>query len=382
MANPCFIQIHPTSIPASGEYQSKLTLMSESLRNDGRIWVPRKGGNRRAPHEIPEEERYYYLEERYPRFGNLVPRDVAARNAKDVCDRGLGVGPTGYGVYLDFRDAIERLGRDVIAARYDNLFEMYERITAEDPFHAPMRIYPAVHYTMGGLWVDYNLMTTIPGLYAIGEANFSDHGANRLGASSLMQCLADGYGILPVTIGDYLSRHGAGEVPATHPQFQAIEREVRERLARLVAINGKRSSDSFHRELGKIMWQHCGISRTAEGLREGLRLIPALREAFGRELRLPGSADHLNPSLEHAGRVADFLEFGELMCRDALEREESCGCHFREEYQTEDNEARRDDSRFAHVAVWEHDAGGGAPRRHLEPLRFESLPLAQRNYKT
>ncbi len=380
-ANPCFTQIHPTSIPASGEYQSKLTLMSESLRNDGRIWVPRKPGDRRPPHEIPDAERYYYLEERYPRFGNLVPRDVAARNAKDVCDKGLGVGPTGFGVYLDFRDAIQRSGQETIAKRYDNLFEMYERITGEDPFHQPMRIYPAVHYTMGGLWVDYNLMTTIPGLYAIGECNFSDHGANRLGASALMQCLADGYFILPVTICDYISRHPVGEVPANHPQFKQLEAEARERTEQLLGIRGKRSTLSLHRELGMAMLDHCGISRNAAGLQKGIDVIRGLREEYWRELNLQGSAESLNQSLEHAGRLADFLEFGELMCRDALERDESCGCHFREEHQTDDNEARRNDAAFCHVAVWEHSANG-PPQRHTEPLTFKALPLAARNYKT
>lgn len=380
MANPSFAQIHPTSIPASGEYQSKLTLMSESLRNDGRIWVPRKAHDHRPPNEIPESERLYYLEERYPRFGNLVPRDVAARNAKDVCDKGLGVGPTGYGVYLDFRDAIGRLGVETIAARYDNLFEMYERITNENPFKVPMRIYPAVHYTMGGLWVDYNLMTTIPGLYAIGEANFSDHGANRLGASSLMQCLADGYFILPVTIGDYLSRYPAGDVDTQHPEFGKIAAEVAERIRRLLAIHGTRSTESFHRELGQWMLQDCGISRNGAGLRNGLTRIPQLREAFWRDVRVAGNGQSLNQSLEHAGRVADFLELGELMCRDALERDESCGCHFREEHQTPDNEAQRDDERFCNVSVWEHTPSG--PQLHVEPLAFNALPLAQRNYKT
>lgn len=380
MANPSFAQIHPTSIPASGENQSKLTLMSESLRNDGRIWVPRQPHEQRPPNEIPEPDRYYYLEERYPRFGNLVPRDVAARNAKDVCDKGLGVGPTGLGVYLDFRDAINRLGHEAIAQRYDNLFEMYERITDENPFEVPMRIFPAVHYTMGGLWVDYNLMTTIPGLYAIGEANFSDHGANRLGASSLMQCLADGYFILPVTIGDYLSRHPSGDVEPTHEQFGQVIREVEDQTARLFAIGGRRSTDSFHRELGQCVWKNCGISRKESGLRDGLATLPQIRDGFWRDLRLTGNGQSLNQSLEHAGRVADFLELAELMCLDALHRDESCGCHFREEHQTADNEALRDDERFCHVAVWEHTPDG--PRRHCEPLVFNALPLAQRNYKT
>ncbi len=381
-ANPCFIQIHPTSIPASGEYQSKLTLMSESLRNDGRIWVPRKAEEDRRPDQIPENDRLYYLEERYPRFGNLVPRDVAARNAKDVCDRGLGVGPTGYGVFLDFQDAIREHGRETIKARYGNLFDMYYRITDENPYQVPMRIYPAVHYTMGGLWVDYNLMTTIPGLFAIGESNFSDHGANRLGASSLMQCLADGYFIIPVTIGDYLSRHPQGEMKEDHPAFAEIEQEVQDRVHRLLSINGTRSTQSFHRELGQLMWNHCGISRSGDSLREGLQKIPELREQFWNDLRLPHDAGPLNQSLEQAGRLADFLEFGELMCVDALNRDESCGCHFREEYQTEDNEALRNDEDFAHVSVWEHKGENEKPEETREQLDFNALPLAQRNYKT
>ncbi|HEX5137499.1 MAG TPA: fumarate reductase/succinate dehydrogenase flavoprotein subunit [Planctomycetota bacterium] len=380
-ANPCFTQIHPTAIPAGSEHQSKLTLMSESLRNDGRVWVPRKQGDKRPPGEIPEAERFYFLEERYPRFGNLVPRDVAARNAKEVCDKGLGVGPTGYGVYLDFRDAIAKLGVKVVEARYDNLFEMYERITDEDPRKTPMRIYPAPHYAMGGLWVDYNLMTTIPGLYAIGEANFSDHGANRLGASALMQALADGYFILPVTIADYLSRHPAGEVGAGHDAFKRAEAEVRDRTKRLLSVNGSRTALSFHRELGQLMLDKCGISRNRAGLEEALRRIPELREQFWRDVKVPGGEGELNQSLEHAGRVADLLDFGELMCLDALTREESCGCHFREEYQTEEGETRRDDDRFANVSVWEHQEGA-RPHLHQEHLSFEAVHLAQRNYKT
>ena len=324
MANPCFTQIHPTCIPASGDNQSKLTLMSESLRNDGRIWVPRNADEKRAPVDIPEADRYYYLEERYPRFGNLVPRDVAARNSKDVCDKGLGVGPTGYGVYLDFADAIEKHGRSTVQARYDNLFEMYERITNEDPYKTPMRIYPAVHYTMGGLWVDYNLMTNLPGLYAVGEANFSDHGANRLGASSLMQCLADGYFVVPVTVGDYLGSNPAGEISTDHEEFKKVESEVHERMNKLLSIKGSRSVNSFHRELGKIMWDHCGIERNEQTLKEGLRLIPELRDKFWSDVNVPGNGESLNQSLEHAGRVADLLEFGELMCIDALNRDESC----------------------------------------------------------
>ncbi|MCK6459193.1 MAG: fumarate reductase/succinate dehydrogenase flavoprotein subunit [Planctomycetes bacterium] len=380
-ANPCFTQIHPTAIPAGSEHQSKLTLMSESLRNDGRVWVPRKQGDKRPPAEIPEAERYYFLEERYPRFGNLVPRDVAARNAKEVCDKGLGVGATGYGVYLDFRDAIQRLGVKVIEARYHNLFEMYERITNEDPRKAPMRIYPAPHYAMGGLWVDYNLMTTIPGLYAIGEANFSDHGANRLGASALMQALADGYFILPVTIADYLSRNPSGEVKADHAEFKRAEAEVRERTKRLLSVNGKRTVLSFHRELGQLMLDKCGITRSRDGLEEALRKIPELRAQFWRDVKVPGGEGELNQSLEHAGRVADLLDFAELMCLDALTREESCGCHFREEHQTEEGETKRDDERFANVSVWEYQEGA-RPRLHQEPLAFEAVHLAQRNYKT
>lgn len=381
-ANPCFTQIHPTSIPASGDYQSKLTLMSESLRNDGRIWVPRDPEEKRKPVDIPEEDRFYYLEERYPRFGNLVPRDVAARNAKDVCDKGLGVGPTGYGVYLDFAKAMEQQGADKVKAKYANLFEMYERITDDDPTETPMRIYPAVHYTMGGLWVDYNLQTTIGGLHAVGEANFADHGANRLGASSLMQCLADGYFIIPVTIGDYLSRHEPGEVEESHDEFAKVESEVREGIEKLKSIGGSRSSASFHRELGKIMWEHCGISRSEKSLKEGLEKIPQLRDEFWSNLRLPGGTNELNPSLEHAGRVADFLDFGELMCQDALLRDESCGCHLREEHQTPEGEAKRNDEEFAYSAVFEYKGEGVHPELNKEPLKFEALPLATRNYKS
>ena len=378
-ANPCFTQIHPTCIPVSGEHQSKLTLMSESLRNDGRIWVPRRPGDERPPNEIPREERFYYLEERYPRFGNLVPRDVASRNAKSICDEGLGVGPTGRGVYLDLHDAIDKLGSDVIEARYGNLLDIYQRITGEDPRRVPMRIYPAPHYAMGGLWVDYNLMTTLPGLFAIGEANFSDHGANRLGASSLMQCLADGYFVLPVTICDYLSRLPKESIECDEPAFRDRTRETEQRVRRLLSIGGTRTVDAFHRELGTIMWEHCGISRTAEGLQQALHLIPELRERFWNDLRLP-PGDGFNQSLEHAGRVADFLEFAELMCMDALTRDESCGCHFREEHQTPDGEALRDDEHFAHVAVWEHRESEPA-RLHREALDFEFLPPTTRDYK-
>ena len=381
-ANPCFTQIHPTSIPASGDYQSKLTLMSESLRNDGRIWVPRDPDEKRSPADIPEAERYYYLEERYPRFGNLVPRDVAARNAKDVCDQGLGVGPTGYGVYLDFGTAIEEKGIEAVKSKYSNLFEMYQRITDDDPVETPMRIYPAVHYTMGGLWVDYNLMTTIPGLYAAGEANFADHGANRLGASSLMQCLADGYFVVPVTIGDYLSRQTPGEIDTNHDQFAEVEQDCRDHINKLTSINGTRSSQDFHRELGKIMWEHCGIARNKSSLEEGLKKIPELRDQFWSDLKLPGGASELNTSLEHAARVADFLDFGELMCRDALSREESCGCHLREEYQTEENEAKRNDEDFSFVSVFEYKGEGVKPELNKEPLEFNAFPLATRNYKS
>jgi succinate dehydrogenase / fumarate reductase flavoprotein subunit len=380
-ANPCFTQIHPTCIPVSGEHQSKLTLMSESLRNDGRIWVPKQKGDARPPEQIPEEERDYYLERLYPTYGNLVPRDVGSRAAKRVCDEGRGVGPGGLGVYLDFADAIRRLGVEVIAERYGNLFEMYERITGENPYKVPMRIYPAIHYTMGGLWVDYNLMSTVPGLYVIGEANFSDHGANRLGASALMQGLADGYFILPYTIGDYLAGTRLPKVDVTHAAFKQVEAEVVERTNRLLGIKGKRSVDSFHRELGKILWDYCGMSRTATGLKQALGLIPSLREEFWRNAMVPGHNEEFNQALEKAGRVADFMEFAELMCLDALERNESCGAHFREEYQTPEGEPLRDDLNFCHVAVWEFMGSDKTPVLHKEPLTFESVPLTQRSYK-
>jgi succinate dehydrogenase / fumarate reductase flavoprotein subunit len=379
--NPCFTQIHPTCIPVTGEYQSKLTLMSESLRNDGRIWVPRTPGDRRRPGEIPEDERDYYLEREYPGFGNLVPRDIACRATKRVCDEGRGVGPGGYGVYLDFADAIGRLGREEIEDKYGNLFEMYERITGEDPYRVPMRIYPATHYTMGGLWVDYDLMSTVPGLFVIGEANFSDHGANRLGASALMQGLADGYFILPYTIGNFLAGVKPGGVEPEHAEFRAAETAVAERVKRLLAIRGRRTVMSFHRELGKLMWDHCGMARNASGLARALEKIPALREEFWQDVKVLGTGEELNQSLEVAGRVADFLELGELMCRDALAREESCGCHFREEHQTPDGEALRDDERFAHVAVWEYAGADRPPVRHEEPLVFENVHLARRSYK-
>jgi len=380
-ANPCFTQIHPTCIPVTGEYQSKLTLMSESLRNDGRIWVPLEPGDMRPPNEIPEAERDYFLERMYPSFGNLAPRDIASRAVKRVCDEGRGVGPGGRGVYLDFEDAIARLGRTVIEEKYGNLFEMYERITGEDPYTAPMRIYPATHYTMGGLWVDYDLMSTIPGLFVAGEANFSDHGANRLGASALMQGLADGYFVLPNVLGNYLAGVKPGGVDATHAEFQAAEASVREQIARLLAIRGSRTVTSFHRELGRIMWEDCGMARNATGLASALRKIPALREEFWRTVTVPGTGAELNQSLEMAGRVADFMELGELMCRDALAREESCGGHFREEYQTPDGEALRNDERFCHVAVWEWTGPDTPQRRNEEPLVFENVHLATRSYK-
>jgi len=380
-ANPCFTQIHPTCIPVSGEYQSKLTLMSESLRNDGRVWVPKRQGDKRRPSEIPEGERDYYLERKYPSFGNLAPRDIASRAAKEACDQGLGVGEAGLGVYLDFADAIKRLGTQTIRERYGNLFQMYQRITDENPFELPMRIYPAVHYTMGGLWVDYNLMATIPGLHVIGEANFSDHGANRLGASALMQGLADGYFVLPATIGDYIASAKLPKVDPAHPECKRVEKEVTDRTRKLLAVNGARTVDSFHRELGKIMWDYCGMARNTEGLNKALRLIPELRTEFWRNVNVPGSDAELNQALEKAGRVADFLELGELMCLDALHRDESCGGHFREEYQTEDGEARRNDELFAYVAAWEYGGPGQPAKLHREPLEFEYVHLAQRSYK-
>ena len=380
-ANPCFTQIHPTCIPVTGEHQSKLTLMSESLRNDGRVWVPLRPSDQRPPAQIPEAERDYYLERRYPSFGNLVPRDVASRAAKAVCDENRGVGPGGRGVFLDFSDAISRQGEAVVRERYGNLFDMYERITAENPYKVPMRIYPAVHYTMGGLWVDYNLMTTVPGLFVLGEANFSDHGANRLGASALMQGLADGYFIIPYAIGGYLAGSKAGTASTDKPEFGAAKAQVKERANRLLARKGKRTAMSFHRELGKLLWENCGMARTAAGLQQALSRIPELREQFWREVMVPGGPEELNQSLESAGRVGDFLEFSELLCRDALAREESCGGHFRQEYQTPDGEARRDDARFAHVAVWEHRGDGQEPLRHTEPLSFANVHLAQRSYK-
>jgi succinate dehydrogenase / fumarate reductase flavoprotein subunit len=380
-ANPCFTQIHPTCIPVAGDYQSKLTLMSESLRNDGRVWVPKKAGDTRAPNDISDADRDYFLERKYPSFGNLSPRDIASRAAKEVCDEGRGVGPGGYGVYLDFRDSIKRLGREAIEERYGNLFEMYERITDENPYETPMRIYPAVHYTMGGLWVDYNLMSTIPGLHVTGEANFSDHGANRLGASALMQGLADGYFIVPLTVGDYLATAKLEAVRADHPEVRSTVDAVRERTQRMLSVGGTRTSHSFHRELGKLMWEHCGMARSAEGLRAALQEIPVLRDEFWRDLHVPGTGEELNQSLEHAGRVADFFELAELMCLDALHREESCGGHFRVEHQTPDGEALRDDENFAYVAAWEYAGPTSSPVLHKEPLIFENVALSQRSYK-
>ncbi|MEU8122721.1 fumarate reductase/succinate dehydrogenase flavoprotein subunit [Spirillospora sp. NPDC049024] len=378
-ANPCYTQIHPTCIPVSGDHQSKLTLMSESLRNDGRVWVPKKAGDTRKPYDIPEDERDYYLERIYPSFGNLVPRDIASRAAKNVCDEGRGVGPGGLGVYLDFADAIARLGRDKVEAKYGNLFEMYERITGENPYDTPMRIYPAVHYTMGGLWVDYDLESTIPGLFVIGEANFSDHGANRLGASALMQGLADGYFVLPNTINDYIARNELPPVAET--AVSEAEERVRTRIERLLSIDGDRSVDSFHRELGHIMWEYCGMERTEEGLRKALTLIPALREEFWTRVKVTGKGEELNQQLEKAGRVADFFELAELMVIDALHRTESCGGHFRAESQDEEGEAKRDDDNFGYVAAWEWAGEGEQPVLHKEALNFEYVKPTQRSYK-
>jgi succinate dehydrogenase / fumarate reductase flavoprotein subunit len=380
-ANPCFTQIHPTCIPVSGQYQSKLTLMSESLRNDGRIWVPLKPGDKRPPNQIPENERDYYLERRYPSFGNLVPRDVASRNAKAVCDEGRGVGETGHGVYLDFSDAMRQLGVDLIRERYGNLFEMYQRITDEDPYQVPMRIYPAIHYTMGGLWVDYYLMSTIPGLFVIGEANFSDHGANRLGASALMQGLSDGYFILPYTVGDYIAKSTLEKVDAGHPEFTRAEAGVGDMTKRLLSINGHHTVDDLHRRLGKIVWDYCGMSRNAPGLERALGEIRELRQQYWTDVKVAGSADDLNQSLEKAGRVADFFELAELMCLDALYRNESCGGHFREEYQTPDGEAQRNDEEFSYVAAWEYRGPGRSPALNKEPLTFEYVHPSQRSYK-
>lgn len=401
--NPCFTQIHPTCIPVSGDYQSKLTLMSESLRNDGRIWVPKKQGDERNPNDIPEEERDYYLERRYPAFGNLVPRDVASRAAKERCDAGFGVGKSKMAVYLDYSSAVERygkeeahkngihhadhetilkLGTDVIASKYGNLFEMYEKITGDNPYKTPMRIYPAVHYTMGGLWVDYNLMSSVPGLFVLGEANFSDHGANRLGASALMQGLADGYFVIPYTVGDYLADDiSTGKISIDHPAFVEAEKEVKDKIQQMKNINGTKSVDHFHKALGKIMWDKCGMSRNAKGLQEAIVEIRAIREEFWKDVRIPGDINSMNPELEKAVRVADFLELGELMCIDALHREESCGGHFREEFQTEEGEALRDDEKFAYVAAWEYKGLDAAPALHKEALVFENIKLTTRSYK-
>ncbi len=381
-ANPCFTQIHPTCIPVHGELQSKLTLMSESLRNDGRVWVPKNKGDARAASQIPEAERDYYLERIYPSFGNLAPRDVASRQAKFRCDEGRGVGASGQAVYLDFRDAINRLGARAIAEKYGNLFEMYQKITGENPYEVPMRIYPAPHYTMGGLWVDYQLMSTIPGLFVAGEANFSDHGANRLGASALMQGLADGYFILPYTLGNYLASTQLGPVdPAKSEAFRSSAQAVQSEIDRMMNVKGSRTVDSIHKELGRLMWEHCGMSRSRAGLQKALQEIPQLREQFWNDVRIPGEKSGVNPELEKAGRVADFLELGELMCRDALEREESCGGHFREEHQTPDNEALRDDEKFCHVAAWEYRGENQPQVRHQEELKFENVKLATRSYK-
>ena len=380
-ANPCFTQIHPTCIPVSGDYQSKLTLMSESLRNDGRIWVPKKKGDPRPPNEIPEDERDYYLERRYPSFGNLVPRDVASRNAKALCDEGYGVGKTGLGVYLDFSEAIGRLGEKTVRERYGNLFEMYQRITDEDPYKVPMRIYPAIHYTMGGLWVDYQLQSTIPGLFVLGEANFSDHGANRLGASALMQGLSDGYFVIPYTVGNYLATNKFPKVEDSNPAVIEAVGSVKGRVDKLLSIKGKRTVDSFHRELGKILWDYCGMARTAEGLQTAIGKIRALREEYWQNVTVPGSGDDLNESLEKAGRVADFFELAELMCIDARDRNESCGGHFREEYQTPDGEAQRDDEHFSYVAAWGYAGDGAQPELTKEPLEFHYVHPSQRSYK-
>lgn len=380
-ANPCYTQIHPTCIPVHGDYQSKLTLMSESLRNDGRVWVPKKKGDTRHASQIPESERDYYLERKYPSFGNLVPRDLASRNAKQVCDEGYGVGPTGLAVYLDFADSIKRLGKDVVKARYGNLFDMYERITGSDPYTEPMMIFPAIHYTMGGLWVDYNLMSNIPGLFVLGEANFSDHGANRLGASALMQGLADGYFIIPYTIGDYFAKGGLPKVSTDHPECQRVEAQALEKIKKLLSIQGNRTPDSFHRELGLLMWEYCGMSRSEKGLTYALGKIKDIREEFWKNVQVLGSHEELNQSLEKAGRVADFLEFGELMLQDALNRRESCGGHFREESQTEEGEALRQDDAFCYVAAWQHTGVGTQPILHQEPLVFEEVQLTQRSYK-
>ncbi|HEX4083677.1 MAG TPA: fumarate reductase/succinate dehydrogenase flavoprotein subunit [Chthoniobacteraceae bacterium] len=380
-ANPCYTQIHPTCIPVSGDYQSKLTLMSESLRNDGRVWAPKAKGDKRPPSQIPEGERDYYLERKYPSFGNLAPRDISSRAAKQVCDEGRGVGDTGLGVYLDFADAIKRLGENTIRERYGNLFDMYHKITNDNAYKTPMRIFPAVHYTMGGLWVDYNLMSNLPGLHVLGEANFSDHGANRLGASALMQGLADGYFVITATLGNYLATQAGNKVGADAPEFRKAEEDVLNRTRRMLGIRGKKTVDHFHRELGLLMWDKCGMARNDAGLRDALKQIPQMREEFWENVNVLGAGEELNQSLEKAGRVADFLEFAELLCYDALNRRESCGGHFREEYQTADGEAKRNDEEFAYVAAWEYVGEGGAPQLHKESLNFEAVHLATRSYK-
>ena len=382
-ANPCYTQIHPTCLPKHGENQSKLTLMSESLRNDGRVWVPKKAGDKRHPNEIPEDERDYYLERKYPSFGNLVPRDVASRNAKEMIDEGKGVGKTGVAVYLDFADAIKRDGADKVKERYGNLFDMYQRITDENPYEVPMRIYPAVHYTMGGLWVDYNLMTTIPGCFALGEANFSDHGANRLGASALMQGLADGYFVIPYTLGNYFASEGmmGKKVSEEAPEFETAMKEAKDRFSKLMAVNGTRSVDSFHKALGEIMWEYVGMARNEKGLKKAIEEIRKLRDEFWKDVKVTGTAEGINVELEKANRVADFIELGELMARDALERPESCGGHFREESQTDENEAKRNDDEYCHVAAWEYLGDEKVPLRNIEELNFPNVPLTQRSYK-
>lgn len=380
-ANPCFTQIHPTCIPVSGDLQSKLTLMSESLRNDGRVWVPKTAGDKRSAAQIPDAERDYYLERVYPSFGNLAPRDVASRQAKYRVDEGKGVGPTGVAVYLDFRDAIARLGKNAISEKYGNLFEMYDKITGENPYESPMRMYPAPHYTMGGLWVDYNLMSTVPGLFVLGEANFSDHGANRLGASALMQGLADGYFIIPFTLGNYIANTKLSDVSNQSAALKDAENATRLQVQKMMSIKGSRTVDSIHKELGKIMWENCGMSRTDASLKHALSEIPKLKEAFWNDIRIPGDPNYVNTELEKAGRVADFIELGELMCRDALERKESCGGHFRDEFQTPDGEALRDDENFCHVAAWEYTGENKAQTRHKEELKFENVKLATRSYK-
>lgn len=380
-ANPCYTQIHPTCIPVHGDYQSKLTLMSESLRNDGRVWVPKQAGDKRRASDIPESERDYYLERKYPSFGNLVPRDLASRNAKMMCDEGKGVGASGQAVYLDFKEAIERLGKETIAERYSNLFDMYEKITDSNPYKEPMMMYPAPHYTMGGLWVDYNLMSNIPGLFVIGEANFSDHGANRLGASALMQGLADGYFILPYTIGDFLAGVKSGKTQTDLPEFKEAEKQVKEKTSKLLSIKGKRTVDDIHRELGKLLWDNCGMARNEQGLKESLKRVPQIREEFWSNINVPGSAEDLNQALEKAGRLADYLEFAETLLHDSLQRKESCGGHFREESQTPEGEAKRDDENFTYVAAWEFKGVGQQPTLHKEELKYEEVHLTQRSYK-